>query len=161
MTPDQTLAKYRSIVVVDSDHKALALSIALNKVPHLDRRPFFAGDHKTGFFYLFGPSDQVPDCVMETVMSPHTTGDSVTSLYRFAPCFATPGELMKARGEVIAALAEKVGLSPEAIGIEDEARGRTLGVGEVAFGQLIDMLAEKSSSTIVVSDTHNQALPAL
>lgn len=158
MTPDQTLAKYRSIVVVNDDVKALALSIALNKIPRAEHRPYFAGDHKTGFFYLFGPSDSVPDAVMETVMSP-TGQDSVTSVYRFAPCFATPGELMRARGEVVAALAEKVGLSPEAIGIEDEGRGRTLGVNELAFGQLIDMLNEKTGSVIVVSDTHNQPLP--
>jgi hypothetical protein len=160
MTPDETLAKYRSIVVVDADHKALTLSIALNKVPHLQRRPYFAGDHKTGFFYLFGPTDVVPDCVMETVMSPHEKGDSVTSLYRFAPCFASPGELMRARGEVIAALSDKVGLSPESIGIEDITRGRVLGVNELAFGQLIDMLNERSTAVVMVTDTHSQALPA-
>lgn len=147
----EILDQFSDVVVVNADHIALQISLDL-KARHLnDQRKAFAGEARSGFFYLHR-MDKFPDIVFECVMS--ISGDAVTSLYRNHSIFNTPGELTKARGLLLRAVAGKVGLSVEAVEIQDDARGRGLGLEELATGQLIDMLAERTGKSIVVTNSH-------
>lgn len=139
-----TLDKYRRIAVIDDDAKLNKLSKLLQGQDKANQRAFFGGDDRTGWFYLYA-HPTVPGVIMEAVQSRH--GDSVISLYAPDAVFNSVGELMKARAEVIEALSASLGLSVQAIGVEDPARGRALGVEEIAFGQLIDLLGERVIST--------------
>ena len=85
---------------------------------------------------------------METVVSPK--GDAITSVYMNHSIFASLGDLQRARTDLIAAVADRVGLSVESAGVNDEGRGRMLGLAELSTGQLVDLLAERMGSSIVV-----------
>lgn len=156
-----SINRFRTTAVVDDDVAVLRLSQKLGKMDKPEQRRFFAGSPKSGYFYLFADEKMAPGLIMETVMS--TAGDSISTVYSAAGCpwFATPGELTKAREQMVTAMCEKVGLSAEAIGIEDPVRGRSLGPFELAFAQMIDLMAEETSSSVVVSDTHHQTMPSL
>lgn len=144
--------KYSDLVVVNSQHKALQLSTALNKLPKSEQRDHFAGTQLTGYFYLFRDPKVDPNVVMECVVS--RDGDAITSLYVNHAINSERNALVRAREEIIRDLARKIGLSPENVGIEDEARGRPLGLSELSTGQLIDLLAEKMGKTIITTDGH-------
>jgi hypothetical protein len=151
-----TLDAYRDVVVVNGEQKTLDLSLDLKKKSTEEQRNFFAGTPMTGWFYLYGREGD--DTLMECVMSPQ--GDSITSLYKRHPIFASAGELIRARTTLMAALSDKVGLSIEGIGIEDMARGRTLGLAELSTGQLIDLLAERSGVSLAAkTDSYGQEMP--
>lgn len=152
---EHVLAAYRDVVVVNSERKTLELSLQMRKMTQAQQRDHFAGTKMTGWFYLYCPEDS--DTVMECVMSER--GDSVTSLYKRHRIFASNGELIRARTELMSALSQKIGLSVDAIGIEDETRGRTLGLGELSTGQLIDLLAERSGLSLAApTDSYGQDL---
>lgn len=149
-----TLDRYRDVVVVNADHIALALSLELKKQPLSVQRDAFGGSNLGGYLYMYR-SDQHPDKVLESVVS--AFGDSITSLYMNNRIFGSVGELITARETLIKAIAEKVGLSPAAVGIEDSSRGRSLNLCELSTGQLIDTLAERMGSSIVVTNNHSAA----
>lgn len=147
------LDKYKTVLVINSAQKALALSLALEKLPKNLQRERFAGSRKAGYFYLFRDDAIDPKVVMECVVSPEG-GDAITSVYGNDPFNAELGTWVRAREELIETLARKIGLSIENVGIEDPARGRTMGLQELATGALIDLLAEKMGSSIITSDSH-------
>lgn len=143
---------YQDVVVINSDRKALELSIKLRDMPREQQRPFFGGTPKTGFFYLF-THESVPDMVLESVHSTDVV-DGITAIYKPHPIFASPGELIRAREVLIETLAKKVGLPAESVGIDDPVRGRALGLNELSTGQLIDMLAEQEGSIVMKTDSY-------
>lgn len=144
--------KYKDLVVVNNSERVLALSLALRKLPRAKQRDYFAGSTKAGYFYLFRDDSIDPKVVMECVVS--TAGDAISSLYMNHPCNAERNTLVRAREELVVDLARKIGLSIENVGIEDEARGRSLSLGELSTGQLIDLMAERMGKTIITSDSH-------
>jgi hypothetical protein len=147
MNPDQALAAYRGIVVVNAAHIALELSLQLRNASIEAQRAAFGGDKEVGWVYLYRHPTLHTDTVLESVASPDGM-DTITSTYKNHPALANIGELIRTRRNLIRALASKVGLSAENIGIEDPVRGRMLGLTELSTGQLIDMLAEKAGVTI-------------
>lgn len=147
MTPEQTLHKYRDLVVVNSDKTALEISVAFKNLPEPQQKPHFGGSYASGFTWIIR-SEQHRDKVMETVVSPK--GDAITSVYMNHSIFASLGDLQRARTDLIAAVADRVGLSIESAGVNDEGRGRMLGLAELSTGQLVDLLAERMGSSIVV-----------
>jgi hypothetical protein len=152
MNPSQILDKYRSVVVANSDRIVHELSHEFRKKPEPVQKQSFGGSYKTGFTWLIRSESQHTDKVVETVVS--AKGDAITSLYvGNHPAFATLGTLMAARAELIEAVATRVGLSQEAVGVEDPGRGRQLGLSELSTGQLIDLLAERMGSSIVVPNS--------
>lgn len=155
---NRTLEAYRDVVVVNGERLTLEMNLDFGKKRKEEQRQYFGGDRTVGWFYLYNSAKLHPDTVMECVMS--EAGDSITSLYKRHPIFASQGSLMTARNALMFALSEKIGLSIEAIGIEDEARGRTLGLSELSTGQLIDMLAERSGVVIAAkTDSYGNDLP--
>jgi len=158
-TPEQTLSRFRDVVVSNSSRILLALSIALHKKSHAEQRDAFGGEYKTGFFYLYRNEAIAPGVVMETVVS--TAGDGITSLYVNHPALANLSSLVSARRELVAALSEKIGLSVDAVGVDDPGRGRVMGLSELATGQLIDLLAESMGRTVTTTGTHGGDLDIL
>lgn len=148
-----TLEKYRDLVAVNANHIALEISLALKAMPAEKQRETFFGSRETGFWYLYR-IDKFPDTVYECLVSA-TRGDAITSLYKNHSIFNTHGDLYRARLDLIRAVAEKTGLSVEGVGVDDDVRGRTLGLQELSTGQLIDLLAERSGSSILVSNSHS------
>jgi hypothetical protein len=146
VNPQETLERYRNVVVVNSPRVNLELSQHLRKLPVDMQRARFGGRYGVGFFWLFSHSEVHPDKVMECVVS--TAGDAISSTYLVHPMFASLGELLTARENLIKALTEKIGLSIESIGIDDPGRGRALSLPELSTGQLIDILAERMGSSI-------------
>ena len=141
MNAQQALAAYRDIVVVNADHIALDLGVQLRGASIEAQKAAFAGSKETGWFYLYSHPKH-PDVVMETIVS---TGqdESIISLYKPHPAFASAGELMRVRRILIDGLASKFGMNAESIAIPDHSRGRELDMSELATGQLIDLLAEQ------------------
>lgn len=150
MTPQETLDRFRNVVVVNAQRTALEISQHLRNLPLEQQRQYFGGDHATGFIYLYRHESH-PDKVLETVVS--TAGDGITSIYISGPETATIGEVMKMRAALIRAISEKVGLSAELIGVDDAGRGRQLGLTELATGQLVDLLADRMGASVVVSSS--------
>lgn len=149
MNPEMILNQYRGIVVVNSDRIVHEISHEFRQLAEPDQKKHFGGSMTTGFTWLIRSESQHTDKVVETVVSP--TGDAITSLYiGNHPAFASLGTLMGSRAELIAAVADRVGLSAEAVGVEDAGRGRRLGLAELSTGQLVDLLAERMGSSIVV-----------
>jgi hypothetical protein len=152
MNASQILDKYRSVVVANSDRIVHELSHEFRAKPEPVQKQSFGGSYKSGFTWLIRSESQHADKVVETVVSPK--GDAITSLYvGNHPAFATLGTLIAARDELIAAVADRVGLSVDAVGVEDPGRGRRLGLSELSTGQLIDLLAERMGSSIVVPNS--------
>lgn len=151
----ETLQRYADVVAVNADRIALELSLLLKNEPPEVQRKTFGGSREAGWFYLYHNAKH-PDSMFECVMS-QEGGDSITALYKTNRIFGSVGELISARETLIRAIAEKVGLSREAVGIEDPGRGRTVGLVDLSTGQLIDMLAEKVGSSIVVANNHSAA----
>lgn len=147
MTPEQTLHKYRDLVVVNSDKIAAEISITLEKLVKSDQKHRLNGCFASEFIKV-ARVEIHPEKVLETIVSPR--GDAITSVYLNHSIFASLGDLARARAELIAAIADRVGLSVESAGVNDEGRGRMLGLGELATGQLVDLLAERMGSSIVV-----------
>jgi hypothetical protein len=147
ITPEQTLARFRDVVVDNNSRIVLDLSLQMRALPVPEQRKCFGGDYQTGFVYTFR-SDKYPDHVMEAVVA--VQGDAISGLYRNHSAFATLGTIIAARTELIKAVSAKLGLSAERIGIEDPARGRTLGLAELTTGQLIDILADRMGAAIAV-----------
>lgn len=158
MTPQETLDRYRHLVVVNSQRIALQLSQLLQKVPREQASKMMVRNRTAGCFWLFRDPN-VLGTALECVVSP-AGGDSVTSLYKDCSEIATPGALLDMRTHLIEALATRVGLSVEAVGIQDQTRGRLVGLNELATGQLLDLLAEQLGSGLtlasnsVVSNSH-------
>ena len=147
------LEKFRDLVVINASHVALEISLALKEMPSEEQRKTFFGSRETGFWYMHRIPKH-PDTVYECVVSAGT-GDAITSVYKNHSIFNTHGDLYRARLELIRAVAEKTGLSVEGVGVDDDVRGRTLGLQELSTGQLIDLLAERSGSSILVSNSHS------
>ena len=53
MTPEQTLHKYRDLVVVNSDKTALEISVAFKNLPEPQQKPHFGGSYASGFTSAF------------------------------------------------------------------------------------------------------------
>lgn len=160
MNADQVLDKYRTVVVANSDRIVHELSHEFRKRPEPVQRTHFGGSYKTGFTWLIRSESQHIDKAVETVVSP--MGDAITSLYiGNHPAFASLGTLMAAREELIAAVADRVGLSVDAVGVEDAGRGRRLGLSELSTGQLIDLLAQRMGSSIVVPNSRGGVVIAV
>jgi hypothetical protein len=150
--PEQTLARFRDVIVNNNSRQTLEISIAMRRLSQDDQRAALGGEYASGFMYLYRNDAVAPSVVMETVVSP--VGDAITSLYMNHSIFADHASLVRARRDLIAALSEKVGLSAHSIGIDDPGRGRSLGLSELATGQLIDLLAERMGASIVTTGTH-------
>lgn len=150
MSPQETLDRFRNIVVVNAQRTALEISQHLRRLPLNEQRQHFGGDYGSGYLYLYR-HDSHPDKVMETVVSPQ--GEAITSIYINSPELATIGEVIKMRQALIRAIAERVGLSAGLIGVEDEGRGRQLGLAELSTGQLIDVLGDRMGSSVMVSSS--------
>lgn len=159
MTPEQAMEAFRDVVVVNSDRIVLELSHEFRKRPVDQQRKHFGGHYEIGFTWLIRSDAQHTDKVMETVVS--AQGDAITSLYVNHRIFATLGTLMQAREVLINAIAERIGLSAGAVGVEDAGRGRRLGLTELSTGQLIDILAERTGSSIVVPNNRGGDVVAL
>jgi hypothetical protein len=153
MNPSETLAKYSSVVVVNADHIALRMSLALAAESVEVRNACYGGSPGIGFFYLYAHPDY-PETVFECVVTP--SGESITSLYKGHPIFENRAELMGARASIIVGIAQSVGLSVSAIGVDDGERGR-VGLSEMATGQLIDMLNRREGKSIVVPNSLSAA----
>lgn len=148
--PENTLARFRDVVVVNSDKRALAMSQQLRSKSLADQRECFGGNSTSGFFWIF-TSPEFPEEVMECAVS--SGGDAITSLYKRHRIFGARGDLIEARTALIAALESSVGLSRAAIGVDDPVRRRTLGLAELATGQLIDLLAEREGCGLIIRGT--------
>jgi hypothetical protein len=147
------LDKYRDVVVVNANHIGLEISLALKNEPTEKQREAFFGTMDTGFWYVHR-LDKHPDTVYECIVSTNT-GDAITSLYKNHRIFNTHGDLARAREELIKAIAHKVGLSHQGVGIDDPVRGRVMELRELSTGQLIDLLAERSGKTVLVTNSHS------
>lgn len=160
MNASQILDKYRSVVVANSDRIVHELSHEFRaKAEHVQRQSF-GGTYQTGFTWLIRSEGQHTDKVVETVVSPK--GDAITSLYiGNHSAFASLGTLIEARRELIAAVCDRVGLSQDAVGVEDPGRGRRLDLAELSTGQLIDLLAERMGSSIVVPNSRGGEVVAV
>ncbi|QFZ84547.1 hypothetical protein GFK26_18130 [Variovorax paradoxus] len=145
----------RDLVVVNSDHHALKLSIALRDGPVGDVNKAYAGNAEAGHFYLYR-NESVPGMVMETVFSPKHK-DGITSVYQEHRIFESGSELLRKRAALVAALAAEYGLPHESIGIDDAARGRQMALTELSTGQLIDLLQDRARGGIVTMKTDNYA----
>jgi hypothetical protein len=152
MDIDHILAKYRDLIVDNVDRHMLVLTQDLRAQSQERQMATFAQHPDAGGFYLYANREKLPGVVFECVRG--FGGDSISSCYKAHPIFNSAGTLIAARAELIAALAFKVGLPAESVGIDDAARGRALGLHELATGQLIDLLAEKASRVLVQTDTH-------
>lgn len=146
------ISPYSDVVVVNAPKVALELSLKLKSVTMDEQRKSFAGSALAGWFYLFRDGCQ-PNNVYECVVST-SHDDAIASVYKNHPIFTTPGQLMTARECLVRMLADKVGLSVENVGIDDPGRGRSLALPELSTGQLIDLLAERMGSSIIVTDNH-------
>jgi hypothetical protein len=153
MDTQAILDKYRDVIVDNSDRRMLALSQDLRAQPQAVQMATFAQHQNAGGFYLYANEEKVPGVVFECVRG--FAGDSISSCYRTNRIFNSRADLIAARAELISALAFKIGMPAESIGIDDEARGRPTGLHELATGQLIDLLSEKSSRVLVNTDTHS------
>lgn len=151
---EKVLQAFSDVVVVNGNHIALEISLDLKNRPQSQQREAFAGDFAAGYLYLHR-MDKFPDMVFECVVS--VAGDAISSVYKNHRIFATTGELLKARQLLTSAIASKVGLSANSVGIDDPGRGRTLGLTDLSTGQLIDMLAERMGSSIIVTTSHSAA----
>lgn len=149
------LDSVRDLVVVNSDHHALKLSILLRDGPMADVNNARGGDAYSGYFVLYRHPD-VPGMVLETVISPKHK-DGITSVYQEHRMFESRAELMRKRTSLIAELAKEYGLPPESIGIDDVARGRSMGLTELSTGQLIDLLQDRAHGGIVRVKSNNHA----
>lgn len=152
MNTDAILDKYRDLVVDNIDRHMLTLSQDLRTQSHTRQAAAFAQHQDAGGFYLYANSEKLPGVVFECVRG--FANDSISSCYKEHRIFASSGNLIAARAELIQALAYKIGMPAESIGIDDEARGRALGLHELATGQLVDLLSEKSGRVLVQTDTH-------
>lgn len=150
--PEQTLARFRDLVVNNNTKLVLALSLALRKLSENEQRAALGGEFKTGFMYLYRNEQIAPGMVMETIVSP--LGDGITSLYVNHQALFNHATLVEARRELVAAISAKIGLSVESIGVDDPGRGRVMGLAELSTGQLIDILAERMGTTIITTGTH-------
>lgn len=150
MTPEQTLERYRHIVVSNSDRKAHELDYFFRQLSENDQARHFFARRGVGSIWLYRDRRH-PEYVLEIVYS-QEHGDCISSLYKDCAENGSSGALLETREHLIKALSEKVGLSPEAMGIDDEARGRALAPHELGTGQLIDLLAEQFGSTIAIAD---------
>lgn len=150
--PEQTLQRFRDVVVDNNSRTVLELSLALRKLEERAQREHFGGTYREGFVYLYRNDALNPNVVMESVVA--VQGDAITSLYRNHPIFTNLNSLIDGRRELMQAVAAKIGLSIESIGIDDSTRGRTLGLSELSTGQLIDILAERIGTTVMVSGSH-------
>lgn len=159
MNPQQTLDRYRHLVAVNNDRMVLQLSQKLQALPREHQAKLMVRDvRKAGCFWLFR-DPVLPGKVMECVVSPAGM-DSVTSLYMDCAELATIADLQRMRCDLIDAVAASVGLSVEAVGIDDPARGRPLSLPELSTAQLIDLLAERMGSSVVVPDSRGGSLDA-
>ena len=147
------LDSVRDLIVVNSNHHALKLSLLMRDGPKEAIHAAYAGSARGGYFYLYR-NDAVPGMVMETVVSP-IYKDGITSIYQEHRIFESKAILMRKREDLITELANQIGLSPEAIGIEDEARGRSMSLQDLSTGQLIDMVLDRSRGGIVTMKTDN------
>jgi len=149
------LDSVRDLVVVNSNHHALKLSIAMRDGPVGDAQKAYAGNADGGHFYLYR-HESVPGMVMETVFSPKYK-DGVTSVYQEHRMFESGAELLRTRAALVAALAAEYGLPHESVGIDDAARGRQMAITELATGQIIDLLQDRARGGIVTMKTDNFA----
>lgn len=149
------LEAVRDVVVVNSNHHALKLSLLMRDGPPGDVKKAYAGNDQVGHFYLYR-NVAAQAMVLETVAS-RTHKDGITAVYREHRIFESGAELMRTRGALIEALAKEYGLPAESIGIDDAARGRSLGLNELSTGQLIDLLQDRARAGIVTMKTDNYA----
>ena len=82
---------------------------------------------------------------MRAIPAVTSSASAARAAFRLRPARARPIAC-----KLIAAVAERVGLSVESAGVNDEGRGRMLGLAELSTGQLVDLLAERMGSSIVV-----------
>lgn len=136
------LDRVRDLVVLDNNKALLELSLDLRELPKDEQRHRFGGSRETGWFYLHDNPEKRRDMVFECVVSP--TGETVSSLYKGHPIFNSVGELLRVREQLCQAIGEKIGLDYRNVGIFDAARGRDIGLDELATGQLIDILIERT-----------------
>jgi hypothetical protein len=145
----------RDLVVVNSNQHALRMSIAMRDGPAEERQRAYAGNNEAGHLYMYR-TGQLPGFVMETVFSP-THKDGVTTVYKEHRAFESGAELLRKRDLLIKELSKEFGLSAEAIGIPDQARRRDLSLTELATGQLVDLLQDRTRAGIVMLKTDNYA----
>ena len=148
----------RDLVVVNSNHHALKLSLLLRDGPPEDVKRARASSKEGGHLVLYR-NPAVPEMVLETVMSPEYK-DGITSVYREHRIFESGAELLRVRAGLIRELAGQIGLSPEAVGIDDPGRGRSMSLTELSTGQLIDLILDRSRGGIVTMKTDNYVLGA-
>ena len=149
------LESVRDLVVVNSNHHALKLSLLMRDGPVGDVKKAYAGNADAGHFYLYR-NEAVQGMVMETVFSP-THKDGITSVYQEHRIFESGAELLRKRAALIVDLAAEYGLPHESIGIDDAARGRQMALTELSTGQLIDLLQDRARGGIVTMKTDNYA----
>jgi hypothetical protein len=153
MSYENTIDEFRDVVVDNSDRRMMILTQDLRAQSAARQSAAFAQHADAGGFYLYANPEKLPGVVFECVRG--FQGDSISSCYRDHRIFASAGTLIAARAKIIGALAQKIGMPAESIGIDDEARGRALGLHELATGQLLDLLAEKSGRVLIETDTHS------
>lgn len=145
---NEILQRHADVVVVNADHIARAMGLKLAAVSEEARRETFGGNPKTGHFYLYR-DEEFPGKVFECVVS--HGGFSMTSLYMAHRIFGTRADLMRARESLMDAIGATVGLPAESIGVDDQDRG-TVGLADMATGQLIDMLNGRVGNQIIVAN---------
>lgn len=150
------LERMRGLTVMNSNSILLEMSLDLRQKTQEDQRKRFGGSQKAGWFYLHSNDDKRPDTVFECVVS--EAGDYVSAIYKGHPTFNSIGEHTRVREALIDELAGKIGLSHDMIGVPDEARGRDLGLNELATGQLIDLLEEQSRGSLITGMVDNHGL---
>lgn len=150
----EILSKYLDLTVVNSSAIAQKMSLQLEAATLEVKQSTYGGNPLVGWFYL-GRSVDHPGMVFECTVTPQ---DSISSVYMEHPMFESRAELMRTREALMNAIAADLGLSVEGVGIDDHARGRTLGLSELATGQLVDMLAQRSiGKQIIVTNNHSAA----
>lgn len=151
----ETLNKFRGLTVVNSAEIAQKMSLQLQAATLEVKQSTYGGSPLVGWFYMFR-SEAHAGMVFECVVTP--AGDSISSVYMNHSMFDTRAELMRTRESLMGAIATDLGLSIEGVGIDDHTRGRTLGLSELATGQLVDMLAQRvTGKQIIVTNNHSAA----
>lgn len=136
------LERVRDLVVLSNDKAVLELSLDLRELTKEEQRTRFGGSRDSGWFYLHANDQKRRNMVFECIVS--ETGETVSALYMGHPIFNSVGELLRVREELVREIGEKVGLDFRNVGVTDPIRGREVGLEELATGQLIDLLTERT-----------------
>jgi hypothetical protein len=141
MSALKTLERFASLRTLKNEDHTRFLLGRMQGMTDSDKKPFFAQSKRAGGVYVYEAPDH-PGQILEVVAGVRTD-DMMACLYEPHPCFATPGELLKAREELIELLERLHQAVPGTLYIDDRGRGRKVELRELATMQLVDMIGKR------------------